>query len=623
MDNLDKKLTRVAALERQTERLNRRLTKLGAISDRYSWLRLGIFGVTASLSILTFWQIGGLWGWGIIAVGLVVFEVVARFHSRLAKSILRHRTWLNLKTVEIARARLDWANLPPAAVLPPRSDHPFELDLDLTGHRSIHHLLDTATSQEGSARLADWLLDTHPDLTNTRQRQNLVRELAPLSLFRNRLKLSAVVTSNETGTRLEARKLLKWFSPQSVYRSLTPTLLVLFGLTVVNLTLAVLSARFGVFPFWLFTVLLYMWIFLSRAREVAAVFDDAYILRDGLRTLSGVLGYLETYPYGRNENLRRLCQPFLNRQARPSAQLRRISLVAGAVMLRKNAVLWLLVNIIVPWDLFFAHRLNQSRAEVADLLPGWLEAWFELEALSSLAGFAYLNPHYTLPQVTTVPPGAVLFQAQSLGHPLIPDAQKVCNDYAVNTWGQIDIVTGSNMAGKSSFLRTLGVNLCLAYAGGPVNAAALHTSLFRVFTCIKVSDSVNDGYSYFYAEVRRLKALLNELERPDALPLFFLIDEIFRGTNNRERLIGSRAYLHALVGSNGVGIVSTHDLELIHLADENSRLIHNFHFREEVVDGRMVFDYRLRPGPSPTTNALKIMRMEGLPVELPNEARLG
>jgi DNA mismatch repair ATPase MutS len=137
--------------------------------------------------------------------------------------------------------------------------------------------------------------------------------------------------------------------------------------------------------------------------------------------------------------------------------------------------------------------------------------------------------------------------------------------------------------------------------------------LFRLFTCIKVSDSVIDGVSYFYAEVKRLKALLDALQQPDDLPLFFLIDEIFRGTNNRERQIGSQSYLQALTQYNGCGLLTTHDLELIHLADTNPRIT-NYHFRETIQDGRMVFDYRLRPGGSPTTNALKIMMLAGLPL---------
>jgi DNA mismatch repair ATPase MutS len=170
------------------------------------------------------------------------------------------------------------------------------------------------------------------------------------------------------------------------------------------------------------------------------------------------------------------------------------------------------------------------------------------------------------------------------------------------------------MAGKSTFLRTVGVNLCLAYAGAPVNASRMQTSLFRIFTCIKVSDSVQDGLSYFYAEVKRLQALLAATEVADPRAVLFLIDEIFRGTNSRERLIGSRSYIRALTERNALGLVATHDLELVKLADE-IKGVANFHFREEVQEGKMVFDYKLRPGPCPTTNALHIMRLEGLPVK--------
>jgi DNA mismatch repair ATPase MutS len=171
------------------------------------------------------------------------------------------------------------------------------------------------------------------------------------------------------------------------------------------------------------------------------------------------------------------------------------------------------------------------------------------------------------------------------------------------------------MAGKSTFIRTVGINLCLAYAGAPVDAAELQTVAFRLYTCIRISDSLGDGFSYFYAEVKRLKGLLDSLQpNPSGLPLLYLVDEIFRGTNNRERLIGSRAYVKALIGAAGVGLIATHDLDLAQLADNHPQA-RNLHFRDEVAGGKLTFDYRLRPGPSPTTNALKIMEMEGLPVD--------
>jgi len=170
------------------------------------------------------------------------------------------------------------------------------------------------------------------------------------------------------------------------------------------------------------------------------------------------------------------------------------------------------------------------------------------------------------------------------------------------------------MAGKSSFLRTIGVNLVLAYAGGPTVAQTFSASWLRLFATIRVADSLSDGFSFFYAEVRRLSQLLTALRDDGERPLLFLIDEIFRGTNNRERLIGSRAYIQALTQASGLGAIATHDLELVQLAEETDKLV-NVHFRDDVVNGRMAFDYKLHSGPCPTTNALKIMELAGLPID--------
>jgi DNA mismatch repair ATPase MutS len=282
--------------------------------------------------------------------------------------------------------------------------------------------------------------------------------------------------------------------------------------------------------------------------------------------------------------------------------------------LRANPVLGFVLNAIVPWDFYFAHRLARIKVQLARRAPAWLEVWFELEALGSLANLAYLHPEYTMP-VLRAGSGEVgpVFEAKGLGHPLLPAGSKVRNDFDVPGLGRVAILTGSNMAGKSVFMKTVGTNLALAQAGGPVDALALETLPFRLFTSMGITDSVTGGISYFYAEVRRLKALLGELQRPGASPLFYFVDEILRGTNNRERRIGSRAYVRALAGGRGVGLIATHDLELARLAEELPQ-VRNLHFRDHLEGSRMVFDYVLRTGPSPTTNALRIMELEGLPV---------
>jgi DNA mismatch repair ATPase MutS len=292
--------------------------------------------------------------------------------------------------------------------------------------------------------------------------------------------------------------------------------------------------------------------------------------------------------------------------------LKRVERIASALGLRTNPILWFVVHAFVPWDFYFTYRLEFLKEDVARLLPGWLDAWYEIEALNSLANFAYLQPHYVFPDIVSK---LNMFDAEALGHPLIKPEFKVCNDFEIGKHNKISILTGSNMAGKSTFIRTVGINLCLAYSGAPVNANRLAVSVFRIFTCIKVSDSVQDGLSYFYAEVKRLKSMLSVIEE-EGPPVLFLIDEIYRGTNSRERHIGSHALIRALSNrTTAVGIIATHDLELVTLADEIPGVT-NFHLRDEVQHGKMVFDYLMRKGPSPTTNALKLMQMEGLPVEI-------
>ena len=618
---MNNKQARLQALERQIGRLKRRLDILDDRSNRYSWVRVAIFVVGVALSVVAFLLIG--WWLGLVTAvfTLIIFNVVAYYHRKIERSITRHKIWLRIQSTHIARMQLDWGAIPAIHAREPQVDHPFATDLDITGERSLHRLLNTAVSREGTQRLQDWLLQTTPNMQAIHERQALVQELTPMALFRDKLLLKSILASKNVADQWEGKKLLGWLDQQQVSsQSLRSLLLIAVGLSCLTILLFILNYLALIPQFWVISLLLSVGFFFGKRKARGDLFEDAYYLRDAFMQLSTIFEYLETYRYGKNLRLKKLCEPFFrDPKHSPSGLLRRIARVAYAATLEKNQLLWVVINAIVPWDFYVAYRLNHYKSQVMDLLPTWLETWFQVEALCSLATFAYLNPDYVLPQIVPGAAGededsAVLFRARAIGHPLILEESKVVNDFVVDEPGEVVIVTGSNMSGKSTFLRTLGINLCLAYAGGSVNASSLQTSLFRVFTSMKISDSVIEGYSYFYAEVRRLKALLSELESANRFPLFFLIDEIFKGTNNRERRIGSRAYIKALVGRNCVGVISTHDLELVKLADTLPE-IQNYHFQEDVVDGQMVFDYLLRSGPCPTTNALKIMQMEGLPIE--------
>ncbi len=601
--------SRQKALDSGIHRLERRIARLEALSRRFSWLRLGILLAGGLFTLAVSALAGSRAGWFAFFIVASVFAVVAFYHRRLEGWIDRFRILQELKSGQKARMNLDWDRIPEPSISPGRARSRLEIDLDLAGGQSLQRLINLAVSQDGSQLLADWLVQNIPDLAGILERQGLLRELIPLVGLRDRLFLAFRLASKE---QLDGEKLQRWLKedyPSSRLRWALPAAALFVAL---NIALFVLNSTGRIPAYWVLTAFLYVFFYFSNAGILGKFLEAILRLDEEIPKFRSILQILETFPLGDRPNLSRLCRPFRDPLDLPSSQLKKVKLVTAAIGLRMNFVVGFLLNLVFPWDFTFAWLADRYRQKLAQSLPVWFQTWNKLEALISLANFGYLNPDYTFPEI--VPGGTPVFDVQGLGHPLIPAAQKVGNDFTVQELGQVAIITGSNMAGKSTFIKTVGVNLCLAYAGGPVNAARFLSLPFRLHTCIRITDSVTDGFSYFYAEVKCLKGLLEALNADHPFPLLFIVDEIFRGTNNRERLIGSRSYIKEVIGEKGAGFLSTHDLELASLAD-GSTYVKNYHFRDRVMDGKLVFDYKIRPGPSPTTNALAIMRMEGLPVE--------
>ncbi len=609
--------------QRHIQRLERILAHCEAISRRYSWARLAVFLAGGAAAWGAAVLLGPRTGWIVLIVAAILFGGIVIQHNRLDHWARSFRIWQALYREKAARLALDWNNIPVPAASAGEPSSPLALDLDLTGAHSLQALLDTTISRQGSRRLAGWLTIGTPDPQKIAARQAVVRSLAGLPRFRNRLALIFRQLSREP---LDGDQLLAWLRtpyPETRLRQVLPwaTLLALG-----NVALFVLFVVGRLPPVWILSTLAYAGVYFTSQAILGEFLAALTRLNGELDKFQPLLRYLETFPYGTRPALQQQCAPFLAGPARPSQRLRRVQLVTALAGLRMNPVLGLVLNILTPWDFWVAWLASRQRQRMAALLPAWLDAFHELEALISLGEFAALHPHYAFPEITPLKPPSLdaaetgrrpapVFAARQMGHPLLPSDRKVCNDLQIEALGELLIITGSNMAGKSTFIRTVGINLCLAYAGGPVDAAALQTLPFRLYTCIRISDLLGDGFSYFYAEVKRLKGLLEALQPdPSGLPLLYLVDEIFRGTNNRERLIGSRAYVKALIGAPGVGLIATHDLELATLVDGYPQA-RNLHFRDEVAGGKLAFDYLLRPGPSPTTNALKIMEIEGLPVD--------
>lgn len=608
-------------LQRTIRRLDRSLARAKEASDRYTWWRLGIFLCGAAVTVSLFHQAWYHAGNASLALFLLIFFTVARYHTRLEEKTHRLNAWRRIKAAHIARLDLNWTGVP-AAEMPAVENHPYAADLDLIGPHSLFHLINTCRSSNGRERLGDWILRQPPDPAAWSLRRALIRELASLSLFRDRLALEAALVSE---TELDGLRIHAALASPAAFAGLRPILALEALLALATPILLFASDLTGLPEYWALTLTAYAAVYLLTSSKTAPVFARALSLHGELNKLGAVFRFLERRSYRAAPRLQAVCAPLQGHRHAPSRYIRHLARIAHALSIRAHPLVHIAVNILIPWDLIFTYRLERLRARVVTHVPQWLDMLAELEAAASVATFAYLHPAYAWPSQVAASDvldgreSRAAVKATALGHPLIPAAHRVTNDLHLRERGEILLVTGSNMSGKSTFLRTIGINTCLAQAGGPVCAAAFEWTWVRIACCIRVDDSLEAGLSFFYAEVKRLKRLLDAAHTFDAPPVLFLIDEIFKGTNNRERLIGSRAYIQALAASNGFGLVTTHDLELAELDRTIPRLT-NAHFQETVHGTQLRFDYKLRPGPCPTTNALRIMALEGLPVAPPGKS---
>jgi DNA mismatch repair ATPase MutS len=291
--------------------------------------------------------------------------------------------------------------------------------------------------------------------------------------------------------------------------------------------------------------------------------------------------------------------------------MNRFRRAVGWYDLRHNGLIHPFVNAFTCWDVHCTVRLEKWQVESGKRVRNWFTTLGELEALSSFAGLTHDQPDFAFPEIQE---SGACYEADSLGHPLIDDPNRVTNSVSLPSGGRALLITGSNMSGKSTLLRSMGLAAVMAYAGAPVAAKSLRLARMAVGTSIRVSDSLESGVSHFYAEVRKLKAVVDATDGP--LPVLFLLDEILHGTNSRERQIGARWILAEMLARGACGAVSTHDMELCRLPDDLMTRVTQVHFRESVQNDQMTFDYKLREGAVTAGNALRVMQLAGLSVPL-------
>ena len=599
----------------ETERNIAAVKKLIEFTQRkavlWGWIRFSVFLAGIVLFCTAFFSSAVLLEYITLALFIPLFIFVSIIQSRLLNTVERQKKWLDIKKSHLARIKLDWENIPSSKLFNDTSFSPLEADLDLTGSRSLHQLVDYSKSREGSLLLRSFFI-THPNEAGIiTKRQSIIKELLNNSNFREKFLLASALSSKK---ELNTADLKEWLIKSNKAGEIKNVLSFLFPLCVINLLAIALTIAGVTVSLWLITLPLYVITYFLNQKSIHGTASEAEVITEKLSKVIGMLSYIENYNLKKHPALDELSAPVKNKSNSPTRQLNKINTYIGLLSLRGNPLVWGIFILLFPLDYYLSYKIETHKKTISEHLDSWLDTWHKFEAYVSLSVFANLNPEYNFPSILPSDKKEIIINTVQMGHPLIQAEKKICNDYQLSGLGNISLITGSNMSGKSTFLRNIGINACLAYSGAPVNALKYSTGINRLFTCIKVSDSVIDGISYFYAEVKRLKSLLDEIDKEGELPVLYLIDEIFKGTNNIERLQGSRSLIKALADKNGSGLISTHDLELIKLSD-STKSISNFHFKEEIKNGKMLFDYKLCSGPCPTTNALIIMRTNGLPVE--------
>lgn len=595
--------------EKIINKLTERINFLNKKSNSLSYYRLITIIAGIIFAFITFNYVSSTIGIIIIVLDLSLFAVLAAMHSKVIQCIDRAKKWIKIKSTRIAKMNLDWEKIPDVKKEYRDSHHPYEIDLDITGQHSLLRILNSTFSIEGFEKLKSWLLNPLKDYKVLTFRQSIVKELIPFKNFREKLFLRfSYLKHNE----FEGGQLINWLQKDSTIK-ISGFVLVFYSLvSLFNMVFFILNFYEIVPSYWVAGYFLILILYGFQEKKIKMIIGPSEVIFDEYLKAYKVFEVIAKTDFRNNPELQEFLEPFHNKATNPVIFSKKINRLINLLSFRENAIFRFIANSIIPYDVFLSNQLAKQKEALKYVLPVWLEKLYEFEAINSLAEYGYNNPDFTFPEINKEKNSKL--DAKNLGHPLLHPDKRISNSFSMSG-NEIIIITGSNMSGKSTFLKTLGVNLCLAFSGAPVCAENFSTTIFRIFTCIKISDSLNEGLSYFYSEVQRLKVIYDNILNYNEPPLFFMIDEIFKGTNNRERLIGSREYIKSLIGKNGCGAISTHDLELVNLGKEFD-IIRNMHFKEEIIENRMVFDYTLYAGPCPTTNALRIMKLGGLNIKI-------
>lgn len=575
--------------------------------DRYGRLHRVIgnirLAVGISAAVMTYFVFGrpiiSAW-WFILPV--VIFVALAVWHSRVIERRDHAARAVRFYEKGVERLENRWMGQGEAGERYREPDHVYADDLDVFGRGSLFELICMARTQAGEAALAEWL-KSPASCADVLARQQAVAELRDKLDLREDLAAFADVVRKV----VDPDALAVWGEKPPVRFPKGTRLLVAFIVAAVLITFSLWMA--GVVPRtpFLAAILVESCIGLALRSKVREIIEAAGQPARDLDLLSDVVRCFEVQSF--HSPLLARVRAQLETGGEPaSRQIRRLHVLISRLDDRANEF-FAPIAAAVMWGTQFAMAVESWRGRSGGSIRRWLAAIGEFEALCSLGAYSFEHPADPFPALSQ---RDAWFDAKGLGHPLLPEAAFVRNDIRLGGDLRLIIVSGSNMSGKSTLLRSIGLNTVLAWAGGPVRATRLKLSPLQVGASLRIVDSLQDGRSRFYAEITRLRQIMDLAGGNRTL--LFLVDEMLSGTNSHDRRIGAEALVRALVERGAIGLITTHDLALAHIADVLGPRAVNMHFSDTIVDGQLHFDYQLRPGIVEHSNALELMRSVGLEV---------
>lgn len=565
------------------------LKLLGVIAFGISLYLTTSQGFPLGLSLLT----------GLLLICLICLWI---YQSKINARIKFYKALIKINQDYLDRISGAWTEFPDLGSEFMETSHPYGLDLDIVGKDSLFQLLNVTHTWHGRQAFAKDLLETTYTKEEILSRQEAITELSKNIPYTNTLqyhlsKISSKVKVMDLLDLIRNEKPVvqsKWLKNVFLYMPfLTIFIAVVMGFFQMKQLYLIGSAL-------IVTQSLVCFFSFTKTRAyLAAVAKIDYQLEYYLEPLED----LENKSFD-SVKLQEIQNTLVGSEHSAKAAIKGLASVMNWISMRNHGIVYLVLNIIFLWDYRCLFRLEKWKKTYGSASESWFLSLGEFESLVSFAGLPNICNHTTLP---TFSEEKNHIEATDLGHPLISNSIRVTNSLVSNN--KIHIISGSNMSGKTTFLRTLGINIILAQAGSFVCATALCQSFFFPATSMRLSDDLNEGISTFYAELKRIKLIMDlAKEKENTL---FLIDEIFRGTNSVDRLYGAKEVLSQLNDLGVSGLITTHDLDLCHLSDDQERFT-NYSFSEQYKDGKIQFDYKLKEGPSTTTNAKYLMEMLGL-----------